>query len=148
MLWNIGLECGDHVYRGSICFFRWINLKDVIGDRKNSVCLHLYGQVSTMPRKKMYLPYSICIRNAYVLNEFLTADRSCKTKYFWKTLIEVCSPHLYCSFGTFCAQIGQLFLAQWVFEVCLKINKSLSSHTDSDWPIASRNSKIILNNGI
>ena len=32
--------------------------------------------------QKMYLPYSICIRNAYVLNEFLTADRSCKTKYF------------------------------------------------------------------
>ena len=26
-----------------------------------------------------------------------------------KTLIEVCSLHLYASFGTFCVQIGQLF---------------------------------------
>ena len=46
---------------------------------------------------------------------------------FKKSLIEVGSPHLYASFGTFCAQIGQFFEAQWVFEVCLKINKSLSS---------------------
>ena len=35
---------------------------------------------------------------------------------FEKTLIEVCSPHLYASFGTFCVQIGQLFVAQWVFK--------------------------------
>ena len=48
-------------------------------------------------------------------------------KLFEKTLIEIGSPHLYPSFGTFCAQIGQLFEAQWVFEICLKINKSLSS---------------------
>ena len=31
---------------------------------------------------------------------------------FEKTLIEVGSPHLYASFGTFCVQIGQLFAAQ------------------------------------
>ena len=35
---------------------------------------------------------------------------------FGKTLIEVCSPHLYASYGTFCVQIGQLVTAQWVFE--------------------------------
>ena len=46
---------------------------------------------------------------------------------FEKTLLEVCSPHLYASFGTFCVQIGQSFEAQWVFEVCLKILKSLLS---------------------
>ena len=40
----------------------------------------------------------------------------CKTKYFWKTLIEVFSPHLYASFGTFYVQIGQSFAAQWVFK--------------------------------
>ena len=28
--------------------------------------------------------------------------------------IEVCSPYLYASFGTFCAKIGQLFEARWV----------------------------------
>ena len=39
---------------------------------------------------------------------------------FGKTLIEVCSPHLYASFGTFCVQIGQLFEAQWVFKVFWK----------------------------
>ena len=41
---------------------------------------------------------------------------------FGKIPTEVCSPHLYASFGTFYAQIGQLFEAQWVFEVCLKID--------------------------
>ena len=38
---------------------------------------------------------------------------------FGKTLIKVCIPHLYASFGNFCAQIGQLFKAQRVFEVYL-----------------------------
>ena len=69
--------------------------------------------------------FSIIFR--YVLNEFLTVDRSCITKYFWKTLIEAGSSHLYSSFGTFCVQIGQLFEAQWVFEKCLKTVKSLFS---------------------
>ena len=44
---------------------------------------------------------------------------------FGKTLIEIRSPHLYASFGTFYAKIGQSFEAQWVFEVCLEIDKSL-----------------------
>ena len=35
---------------------------------------------------------------------------------FETALIEACSPDLYASFGTFCAQIGQLFAAQWVFK--------------------------------
>ena len=34
---------------------------------------------------------------------------------FEKTLNKVWSPYLYASFGTFCAQIGQLFEAQWVW---------------------------------
>ena len=42
-------------------------------------------------------------------------------------ITEVFSPCLYASFGTFCAQIGQSFEAQWVFEVCLEIKKSLLS---------------------
>ena len=31
---------------------------------------------------------------------------------FGKTLIKVCSSHIYASFGTFCVQIGQLFAPQ------------------------------------
>ena len=39
----------------------------------------------TLPHKNINLHYSgYSIRNTYVLNKFLTADRSCKTKYFWK----------------------------------------------------------------
>ena len=74
----------------------------------------------TLTRKNMNLPYSICM---HVLNEFLTADRSCTSRYFWKTLIEVGSSHIYASFGTFWVKIGQLFEAQWVFEKCLKTVK-------------------------
>ena len=37
------------------------------------------------------------------------------------------SPNLYASFATFCAKIGQIFEALWVFELCLKIDKSLLS---------------------
>ena len=33
--------------------------------------------------------------HTYVLNGFLTADRSCTTKYFEKTVTEVGSSHLY-----------------------------------------------------
>ena len=33
-----------------------------------------------------------------------------------KTLMEAYSPNIYASSGTFCAQIGQLFEAQWVFK--------------------------------
>ena len=35
---------------------------------------------------------------------------------FGKTIIEICSPHFYASFGTFHVQIGQLFTTQWVFK--------------------------------
>ena len=47
----------------------------------------------------------------YVVNEFLTADRSCTVQQniFEKTLIEVDSSHLYASFGTFCVQIDHIF---------------------------------------
>ena len=48
-----------------------------------------------------------------LLNDFFTADHLCKPNIFFeKTLIEICSPHLYASFGTFCVQIGQLFEPQ------------------------------------
>ena len=43
------------------------------------------------------------VKHTYVLNEFLTANRS-----------QVCSPHLYASFGTFFVQIVQLFAAQFL----------------------------------
>ena len=35
---------------------------------------------------------------------------------FENTLLEVCSSHLYASFGTFSVQIGQLLAPQWVFK--------------------------------
>ena len=46
---------------------------------------------------------------------------------FEKTLIDVGSSHFYASFGSFYVQIGQLFEAQWVFEICMKTVKSLFS---------------------
>ena len=53
---------------------------------------------------------------------------------FEKTIIEVGSPHLYNSFGTFCTQIGQFFAVKWVFEKCLKTVKSLfSKENDVDF---------------
>ena len=55
---------------------------------------------------------STLLHTYVVLNEFLTADRSFISKYFQKTLMEVCSSHLYASFGTVCVQIGQYFEAQ------------------------------------
>ena len=63
----------------------------------------------------------------YVCTERIFDDRPLMYNkiFLKKNLIEVCSQHLYASFGTFCAQIGQLFEAQWVFEVCLEIDKSL-----------------------
>ena len=70
-----------------------------------------------------------CVWKKRVLHRFnriLTADHSC-TNDSKKIFIEVCSPHLYASFGTFWVQIVQLFEAEWVFEVCLKIDKSLLS---------------------
>ena len=44
-----------------------------------------------------------------------TATVHAKQNIFVKTHIEVQSPHLYASFVTFCAQIGQLFEAQCVY---------------------------------
>ena len=55
---------------------------------------------------------STCSIRTYVLDEFLTADCSCTTKYFWLTLIEIGNSHLYAYFGTFCVQIDQLFEAK------------------------------------
>ena len=56
------------------------------------------------------------ILNMYVLNEFLTADNSCTTKYFEKSIIEVRSSHFDASFGTFCAQIDKCMkTVKWLF---------------------------------
>ena len=59
-------------------------------------------------------------RPAYSIRMYWTNFRQptahVQQNIFGKTLIEVCSPHLYASFGTFCVQIGQLFEAQWVFK--------------------------------
>ena len=62
-----------------------------------------------------------------VTNKFLTAHRSYTKKSFEKNISEVGIPHSYASFGTFCAQTDQLFETQWIFEICLKIDKSPSS---------------------
>ena len=35
---------------------------------------------------------------------------------FKQTIIEVCTSHLYASFGIFCVQMGHLFVTQWDFE--------------------------------
>ena len=40
--------------------------------------------------------------------------------------MEVCSPYLYVSFGTFYAQIGQLFEAQWIFEKYFVVHEHLA----------------------
>ena len=55
--------------------------------------------------------------HTYVLDGFLTVDRSCTTNYFWKISLKVGSSHLYASFGTFWVQIGQLVEAQWDFKL-------------------------------
>ena len=78
-----------------------------------------------LPNKiKMQQNMGSCYRNwqknestlphTYVLNKFLTADRSCTTKYsiVEKTLIKVGSSYLYASFGTCCVQIGKFFKSQ------------------------------------
>ena len=54
--------------------------------------------------------------HTYVLNEFLTADCSCKQNIFEKTHIVVGSWNLYASFGTFCVQISRFCEEQWVSE--------------------------------
>ena len=64
----------------------------------------------------------------YVLNQFLTADRSWTVKYFWKSLVLDGSPHLNASSGTFCIKIGHFLEAQWGFEKCLKKVKFLKEN--------------------
>ena len=68
----------------------------------------------------IFVKASVC--GAYVCKERIVEN------IFEKTLIEVCSLNLYyASFGTFCSQIDQIFEAQWVFELSLKIDNSPSS---------------------
>ena len=50
--------------------------------------------------------------------------------------IEVCSQHLYASFGTFCVEIGHLFEALWVFEEYLEIyNSPFSTENVADFEL-------------
>ena len=83
---------------------------------------------------------------------FLRPTVNGQQNIFEKIIIEVCGPHLYASFGTFCAQIGQLFETQCVIEVCLEIDKSLPCprfrnsseclkyhYVASNWPIWTQN---------
>ena len=46
------------------------------------------------------------------LTNFRQSTAHVQQNIFGKTLIEVCSLHLYASFGTFHIQIGQLFASQ------------------------------------
>ena len=55
---------------------------------------------------------------------YWTVDSLCTTKHFWKLLFKLMLRSKYLRF--FFPQIGELFELQWVFEVCLKINKMLS----------------------
>ena len=64
--------------------------------------------------------------NMYWVN-FWQPSIHVQQKAFEKTLIEVYIPYLYASIGTFCAKIDEVFEAEWVFEVCLEIDKSLLS---------------------
>ena len=82
----------------------------------------IFTSLGTLTRKNMNLPCSI---RMYWTN-FWHPNVNVQQNIFEKTLIEVGCSHLYASFGTFCVQIGQLFAAQWIFETCLKFNKSLS----------------------
>ena len=53
---------------------------------------------------------------SYVCTEWTFESRPfmyIQKNFFGKTIIEVCTPCLYASFGTLCAQIGQLFEAQF-----------------------------------
>ena len=67
----------------------------------------------TMPPKDWiyFTPY----RHMYWMN-FWQATIQVKQNIFEKNLIEVCSSHLYFSFGYFCVQIGKLFEAKWDFK--------------------------------
>ena len=57
--------------------------------------------------------------HTYVMTRTVYFDCSCTMYikiFLKKTLIEVCSPHLYSSFRTFCAKTGQTLASQWVFK--------------------------------
>ena len=74
------------------------------------VCWRLYSYYTDSQKHESTLLHT------YVLNEFLTADNSCTTKYFEKSIIEVRSSHFYASFGTFCAQIEKCMkTVKWLF---------------------------------
>ena len=73
--------------------------------------------------------------HTYVLNEFLTANHSCTTKYFWKTTIELYSSHLYASFGTFCVKIGRIFETQRYSKFREEIEIDLIFFKNSDFTV-------------
>ena len=80
----------------------------------------------TMPRNNMNLYYSIRMYWTNFWQPTVHVLQNIFEKLLQKFLVHIFT----LLFGTFCAQIGQLFEEQWVFKICLKINKSLSSTVD------------------
>ena len=70
-------------------------------------------RIPMLPRENINLPYSI---RMYWMN-FWQPTVHVQQNIFEKTLKEVGSLYLWASFGTFFAQIGQLFKAQWDFKL-------------------------------
>ena len=62
-------------------------------------------KIPTLPSKNMNLPYSICNERIFV-QPIVHVQQN-----ILKKLVKVDSSHLNASFGTFCVQIGQLFVA-------------------------------------
>ena len=99
--------------------------------RSNFLCLRFYNVIQLTQQEQIPLVHT------YVLNASLTSHSSCTTKYFWKKLMKVRSPNLYASFGTFCAQIGQLFEEQSLKYVWKSTNRcyrrEMSSISEFFW---------------
>ena len=111
------------------CLLPIIGCSTFLCKRPLSRIAHLYRNFFKV---KIRCTFSVFIIQTFKKNQ--TCKVRCNTLYFWKTLIEVGSSHIYASFGTFCVQIGQLFEVQRVFEKCMKTVKSLfSKENDVDF---------------
>ena len=94
-------------------------------DFKNSSCTFTLLTKKKHPRYNIRMYWS----NFWQLTVHVQLNISEK-----KTLMKVCRPHLYDSFGTSCVLIGQVFETQWAFEECSNIDKSLFSKENlADW---------------
>ena len=99
-------------------FLKIFNLKHHETNKINNTCVksdfkvgHWRGILLKMTYSTVSDPYRKLqkkesnLLHTYVLSEFLTANCSKTTKYFWKSFFKVDSSHLHASFGTFCVQI-------------------------------------------